>query len=103
MHFSQMLRGAKGAFEGSISQGFFLEPHSGSISKTVIKHCPVVSHRSFWLFILHQVDQQTVFWKLYAIFFCFIGPYSQHMEVPRLGVKLELQLLPCTDPTATAM
>ena len=24
--------------------------------------------------------------------FCFLGPHLQHMEVPRLGVKLELQL-----------
>ena len=38
---------------------------------------------------------------------CFFGggwgalPHLRHMEVPRLGVKLELQLLACT--TATAM
>ena len=32
---------------------------------------------------------------------CFLGPHLQHMEVPRLGVKSELQLLACT--TATAM
>ena len=25
-------------------------------------------------------------------FFCFLGPHLQHMEVPRPGVKLELQL-----------
>ena len=25
--------------------------------------------------------------------FCFLGPYSQHVEVPRLGVKSELYLL----------
>ena len=31
----------------------------------------------------------------------FLGPYSQHMEVPRLGAELELQLLAYT--TATAM
>ena len=24
--------------------------------------------------------------------FCFPGPHQQHMEVPRLGVELELQL-----------
>ena len=23
-------------------------------------------------------------------FFCFLGPHPQHMEVPRLGVELEL-------------
>ena len=32
-------------------------------------------------------------------FFFFFGPHSQHMEVPELGVKLELQLL----ATATAV
>ena len=31
----------------------------------------------------------------------FLGPHLQHMEVPRLGVKLELQLL--TYATATEM
>ena len=32
---------------------------------------------------------------------CILGPHSQHMEVPRPRVKLELQLLACT--TAIAM
>ena len=30
----------------------------------------------------------------------FLGPHPQHMEVPRLGVKLELQLLVYTPATA---
>ena len=36
-----------------------------------------------------------VFWRVWGVFlfFCFLGPYVQHMEVPRLGVKSELQLL----------
>ena len=34
-------------------------------------------------------------------FFFFLGPHPQHMEFPRLGVKLELQLLAYS--TATAM
>ena len=34
-------------------------------------------------------------------FFCFLGLHLRHMEVPRLGVKSELQLPACT--TATAM
>ena len=39
----------------------------------------------------------------YSIFFSFVflGPHPQHMEVPRLGVELELLLLAYT--TATAM
>ena len=32
--------------------------------------------------------------------FCFLGPHSQHMEVPRLGVKSELQLLAYATATA---
>ena len=33
--------------------------------------------------------------------FCFLGPHLQHMEVPRLGVELELQPLAYTTATAT--
>ena len=33
----------------------------------------------------------------------FLGPHSQHMEAPRLGVELELQLPAYTTATATAM
>ena len=33
--------------------------------------------------------------------FCFLGPHPRHMEVPRLGVKLKLQMLAYV--TATAM
>ena len=34
-------------------------------------------------------------------FFSFLRPYPRHMEVPGLGVKLELQLLAYTTATAT--
>ena len=34
-------------------------------------------------------------------FFCFLGPHLQHMEVPRIGVELELQPLAYTTATAT--
>ena len=37
----------------------------------------------------------------YFFFFCFLGPYSRHMEVPRPGVKSELQLPAHTTATAT--
>ena len=33
--------------------------------------------------------------------FCFLGPHSQHMEVPSLGVKSELQLPAYATTTAT--
>ena len=35
-------------------------------------------------------------------FIIFLGPHPWHMEVPRLGVKLELQLLAYATATATA-
>ena len=35
-------------------------------------------------------------------FFLFLGSYPRHMEVPRQGVKLELQLLAYTTATATS-
>ena len=36
-----------------------------------------------------------------VIFFFFLGPHLRHMEVPRLGVELELQRLAYTTATAT--
>ena len=39
--------------------------------------------------------------RFFFFFFGFLGLHMWHMEDPRLGVKLELQLLPYT--TATAM
>ena len=35
---------------------------------------------------------------LFFLFFVFLELYSQHKEVPRLGVKLELQLQPTPQP-----
>ena len=39
----------------------------------------------------------------FFFFFCFLGPYLQHLEVPRPGVESELQLLAYSHTTATAM
>ena len=50
-----------------------------------LENCPYMLH--FFLLLL----------------FCFSGLYPRHMEVPRLGVKLELQLLAYSTATATAM
>ena len=35
------------------------------------------------------------------VVFCFLGPHLQHMEIPRLGVEWEMQLLVYTTATAT--
>ena len=50
----------------------------------------------------HPFLRLFIFWFIFLFcFFLFLGLHLQHMEVPRLGVKLELQLLAYT--TATAM
>ena len=49
-----------------------------------------------------SVSTPQCFLFLFLFFpFCFLGPYSRHMEVPRLEVQLELQLPACTAVTAT--
>ena len=41
------------------------------------------------------------FSSIYLFFlFCFLGPHPRHVEVPRLGVELELQLLAYATATA---
>ena len=36
--------------------------------------------------------------SLSLFFFCFLGPHPRYMQVPRLGVQLELQLLAYAQP-----
>ena len=36
-----------------------------------------------------------------CLFVCFLGLHLKHMEVPRLGIQLELQLPVCTTAMAT--
>ena len=45
---------------------------------------------------LRQVLNISLFWGG-----AFLGRHSRHMEVPRLGVESELQLLACTTATST--
>ena len=42
-----------------------------------------------------------LFFFSFLLLFCFSGPHLQHMGVPRLGGKLELQLLTYATDTAT--
>ena len=42
----------------------------------------------------------TVTGRLYYFFFFFLGPHLQHMEIPKLGVESELQVLAYTTVTA---
>ena len=46
-----------------------------------------------------EMDVYTVFWFFVLVY--FLGPHPQYMEVPRLGVELELQLPAYTTATAT--
>ena len=59
-------------------------------------------------FLLVSLDAQSfVFWwnpiHLFFCLFVFLGPHPWHVEVPRLEVESELQLLAYTTATATAM
>ena len=56
--------------------------------------------------LLHFLRQLDLFFgDSYSVFlftfFCFLGPHLQHMEVPRLEVESELQLLAYTTAMAT--
>ena len=60
-------------------------------------HC---SRLNLLLTKINTIYHIVYFFSFYFIF-CFLGPHPQHMEVPRLGVHLELLLL--AYPTARAM
>ena len=70
---------------------------SEDLSETWVPRSPLPSHtprtRVF----------QGCFCFILFIYFCFLGLYQQHMDVPRLGVKSRLQLQAYTTATATAM
>ena len=55
-----------------------------------------------WLNLTSPFKRYFLFYFIF-IFILFLAPQSWHMEVPRLGVKLELQLLAYTTVMATAM
>ena len=59
---------------------------------------------SSWIlvgFVSPAPQWELLYWFLLLLLSFFLGPHPQHMEVPRLGVESELQLLAYT--TATAM
>ena len=56
------------------------------------------------LYDCSQNYQDPVFLFFFSFyFFVFLGLHMQHTEVPRLGVKSELQLLVYTTATATGI
>ena len=56
---------------------------------------------SWSLFLSPMPFSPPLFFFLFFSFLIFLGPHPWHMDVPRLGVKSELQLLAYTTATAT--
>ena len=56
---------------------------------------------AFVLAIYRKIKLLSFGFLLLFYFFVFLGLHLQRMEVPRLGVQSELQLLACTTATAT--
>ena len=52
-----------------------------------------------WLIQVSVID--TIQCKMMMMIFVFLGPHPGHMEVLRVGVESELQLLPCTTAIAS--
>ena len=48
------------------------------------------------------MKKKYIYTHTHLIFFVFLGPHLWYMEVPRLGVKLELQPLAYATATVTA-
>lgn len=60
-----------------------------------------VSTRGLWRMHSWYLKEAETSFLCYFFFSCFLGPHLQHMEVTRLGVKSELQLLTCAIVIAT--
>jgi len=67
----------------------------------IINICSLFEEKVFWLFFSSFFRAAQVLSLSFFFFPCFLGLHLQHMEVPRLGVKSELQLLPYTMATTT--
>ena len=73
---------------------FFRKTKVSSRRKEIIKIREVINKTDYKNNRNNQYNQGLLlfFLFIYLFIFCFLGPYLQYMEVPRLGVKLELQL-----------
>ena len=57
---------------------------------------------SYSLYLAFGLTLPTLFYLfIYLFIFCFLGPHKRHMEIPGLGVQLELQLPAYATATAT--
>ena len=59
-----------------------------------------ISQHSFFGFLFFLILYILFLDLILFLFFCFLGPWLQDMEVPRLGVESELQLPAYTTTTA---
>ena len=71
---------------------FDCEKKQGKSLRSRTRALILLSYWIYWFWNHPTID---------LFYFAFLGPHPQHMEVPWLGVKLELQLLAYS--TATAM
>ena len=62
-----------------------------------------VKHLFMYLLAKYMSTLEKCLSKIFfvCLFFCFLGPHLHHVEVPRLGVISELQLLAYATATAT--
>ena len=64
-----------------------------SLVKFIPKYCFCCFLKwDFFFMEFRNIETQIIFVCVFFFSFFFLGSYSWHMEVPRLGVKLELQL-----------
>ena len=61
----------------------------------------IIFHNKWLDIVPCAIQQGLIAYPNFPFFFSFLGPQPQHIEVPGLGDKLELQLLPYTTATAT--
>ena len=61
-----------------------------------VRNMPLSASAVLWLKLAWVLNLKGLF-----LFFVFLGPNPQHMEVPRLGVKSKVKLLAYTTATAT--
>ena len=86
-------------FAASVAHLTFLErPRTGEVRVCAALSSFGVCGRRNPVFLLRQFG---FFAGFFFLSFVLLGPHPQHMEVPRLGVELELQLPPYTTATAT--
>ena len=56
-------------------------------------YAPSQGHTAILNVHFYEFSSDAFYLFIYLFIFVFLGLYPQHIEIPRLGVKLELQLL----------